>query len=53
MHCGVPGGGIGADADEGSLTERREPTHAREQNETQYGEGIDADVIHQRNREAS
>src|ERR1700730_9069146 len=53
LHRGVPGGGIGADADEGSLTERREPTHASEQNETQYGKGIDADVIHQRDREAS
>src|SRR5262249_55995895 len=53
LYRGVPGGGIGADADEGSLTERREPTHAGEQNETQHGEGIDADVIHQRDREAS
>src|SRR5262249_18919446 len=53
LHRGVPGGGIGADADKGGLTERREPTHAGEQNETQYGEGIDADVVHQRDREAS
>src|SRR5262249_56755076 len=47
LHRGVPGGGIGADADEGGLTERREPTHAGEQNETKNGKGIEADVSHQ------
>ena len=53
VHRRVPGRGIGADADEGGLTERREAADAGEQNEPERGKRIDADIVHQRDGEAA
>ncbi len=38
VHGRVPGGGVGADADEGRLAERREPADAGEQHQAERGE---------------
>ena len=53
MHRRVPGGGVGADADEGGLAERRQPADAGQQHETERGKRIDADVVHQRDGEGA
>ncbi len=48
MHRGVPGAGIGADADERGLAERGEPADAGEQDQAEGRDRVDADVVHQR-----
>ena len=47
VHRRVPGGRVGADADEGRLAERGQAAAAGEQHEAERGERVDADVVHQ------
>jgi len=51
LDGGVPCGGVGADADESGLAERSQAAAAGEQHETERGDRIDADVVHQRDAE--
>ena len=53
LHRRVPGGRIGADADERGLAERRQPADAGEQHQAERDKRIDADVVHQRDGEGA
>src|SRR5262245_48663492 len=50
---GEPGAGVGRDADEGSLPEGQHAADAREQHETEDRQGVDADIVHQRDAEGT
>ena len=50
---GEPGRGVGGDADEGGLAEGQHAADAGQQHQAQHREGVDADVVHQRDAEGA
>ncbi len=49
----VPGGGVGADTDEGGLAERGEPADAGQEDEAERDQRIDPGVVHQGHAEGA
>src|SRR5262249_14188039 len=53
LHCRVPCAGVGADPDEGGLSERGQSGNTGEKDQAKRSKRIDADVIEQRDAEGT